>query len=163
LELAPGTAASGVCWEDVGLAAVSCGSALAHPGRSATRRKKKVWEGALGAFPSIPPLLTARVGAGGTELDRGIVQEYGYSPRASQHSDLHSESRFARFFSASVRRNACKSLKFEFLKFSTLGAQHMSQGFQSYFCTGETTGFCKKFIFENRVWSLFQIQSLIDV
>jgi hypothetical protein len=44
------------------------------------------WEGALGAFPSVPPLLTARVGAGGTELDRGIVQEYGYSPRASKNS-----------------------------------------------------------------------------
>jgi hypothetical protein len=31
------------------------------------------WEGALGAFLLIPPLLTARVGAGGTQLDRGIV------------------------------------------------------------------------------------------
>jgi hypothetical protein len=93
-----------------------------------------VWEGALGAFLSIPSFLTARVGAGGTELDRGIVQEYGYSPRASQNSDLHSESRFARFFSASVRRNARKSLKFKFLKTSTLGDQHINPGFQIYFC-----------------------------
>jgi hypothetical protein len=143
LELAPGTAASGVCWEGVDSAAGGCGSALAHPGRSASSREKKVWEGALGAFPSVPPLLTAWVGAGGTELDRGISQEHGYRPEANQNSDLHSESRFARFFSASVRRNARKSLKFEFLKFSTLGDQHIGQGFQSYFCSGEITGFAK--------------------
>jgi hypothetical protein len=97
-------------------------------------------------FLSVPPLLTARVGAGGTKLDRGIAQAHGYSSQANKNSDLHSESRFARFFSASVRRNARKSLKFEFLKFSTLGAQHMSQGFQSYFCSGEITGFAKIYI-----------------
>jgi hypothetical protein len=105
--------------------------------------KKKVWEGALGAFLSVPPLRTARVGAGGTELDRGYVQEYGYSPRADQHSDLHSKSRFARFFSASVRRNARKSLKFEFFKFSTLGGQHMSQGIQWYFYFEERIRFAE--------------------
>jgi hypothetical protein len=31
---------------------------------------------------------------------------------------------------ASVRRNARKKFKFEFLKFSTLGDQHIGQGFQ---------------------------------
>jgi hypothetical protein len=45
--------------------------------------------------------------------------------------------------SASVRRNARKSLKFEFLIFSTLGDQHMSPSFQSYFCYKERTGFAE--------------------
>jgi hypothetical protein len=90
LELAPGTAASGACWEGAGSAAECCGSALAHPGRSATRRKK-TGRGALGAFLSVPPLLTARVGAGGTELDRGIVQKHGDSAGASKNSAAHSE------------------------------------------------------------------------
>jgi hypothetical protein len=85
----------------------------------------------------------AWVGAGGTELDRGASQEHGYRPEMNQNSDLHSESRFAQFFSASARRNARKSLKFKFLKFSTLGDQHNGQGFQSYFCSGEITGFAK--------------------
>jgi hypothetical protein len=41
------------------------------------------------------------------------------------------------FLSASVRRNARKNLKFEFLKFSTLGDQHIGQGVLSYFCYKE--------------------------
>jgi hypothetical protein len=53
---------------------------------------------------------------------------------------------------ASVRRNARKSLKFEFLKFSTLGAQHMSQGIQWYFCSEERTRFAE---------ILFQIFGLV--
>jgi hypothetical protein len=36
-----------------------------------------------------------------------------------------------------VRRNARMKLNFEFLKFFTLGAQHISQGFQRYFCYQE--------------------------
>jgi hypothetical protein len=34
--------------------------------------------GVLGAFLFFPPLLTARVGAEGAGLDRGVIQEYGY-------------------------------------------------------------------------------------
>jgi hypothetical protein len=34
-------------------------------------------------------------------------------------------------------------LKFEFLKFFTLGGQHIRQGFQRYFCSEEITGFAK--------------------
>jgi hypothetical protein len=50
---------------------------------------------------------------------------------------------FARFHLPGVRRNARKKFKFEFLKFSTLGDQHIGQGFQSYFCSGEITGFAQ--------------------
>jgi hypothetical protein len=42
-----------------------------------------------------------------------------------------------------VRHNARKRFKFEFLKFFTLGAQHISQGFQRYFCSEEITCFAK--------------------
>jgi hypothetical protein len=44
---------------------------------------------------------------------------------------------------ASVRRNARKKFKFEFLKFSTLVDQHIGQGFQSYFCYKERIGFAE--------------------
>jgi hypothetical protein len=55
----------------------------------------------------------------------------------------HSKLDLVRFLSASVRRNARKSLKFEFLKFSTLGAQHISQGILSYFCFKERRSFAE--------------------
>jgi hypothetical protein len=47
--------------------------------------------GVLGAFLFFPPLLTARVGAEGAGLDRGVVQEHGYRLRANGDSDPHSE------------------------------------------------------------------------
>jgi hypothetical protein len=47
---------------------------------------------------------------------------------------------FARFHLPGVRRIARKKFIFEFLKFSTLGDQHIGQGFQSYFCSGEIVG-----------------------
>jgi hypothetical protein len=65
LELTPVTAASGVCWEGVGLAAVGCGSALAPPGWSASCREEDHWEGALVANLAFPPLLLAWVGLRG--------------------------------------------------------------------------------------------------
>jgi hypothetical protein len=52
----------------------------------ASSREKKVWEGALGTFLLLPPLLTAWVRAGGTGLDRGVSQEHGDSARASKNS-----------------------------------------------------------------------------
>jgi hypothetical protein len=42
-----------------------------------------------------------------------------------------------------VRRNARKRFKFKLLKFSTLGDQHISQGFQWYFCSEEIGGFAE--------------------
>jgi hypothetical protein len=44
---------------------------------------------------------------------------------------------FAQFHLPGVRRIARKNFKFEFLKVSTLGDQHIGQGFQSYFCYKE--------------------------
>jgi hypothetical protein len=61
-----------------------------------------------------------------------------------------------------VRRNARMKLNFEFLKFFTLGDQHISQGFQRYFCYQERLSFAE-IIFQILVLSLFQIQSLADV
>jgi hypothetical protein len=99
--------------------------------------------GALGAILFFPPLLLAWVGARGAGLDRGITQEHGYSAWASQNSEPHSKLGFGLIFSASVRRNARKNSKFEFLKFSKLGDQHMSQGIQWYFCFDERIRFAE--------------------
>jgi hypothetical protein len=45
-----------------------------------------------------------------------------------------------------VRRNARMKLKFEILKFFTLGGHHIGQGFQEYFCYKEITCFAKIYI-----------------
>jgi hypothetical protein len=79
---------------------------------------------------SSPPILTAWVGAEGAGLDRGTVQEHGYSRRANGDSDLYSKLNLLDFHLPGVRRNARKRFKFEILKTSTLGAQHIGQGFQ---------------------------------
>jgi hypothetical protein len=102
--------------------------------------------GVLGAVSSSLPFLTARVGAEGVGLDRGIVQEHGDRVWASKNSDLHSSFDLARFRLPGVRRIARKNFKFEILKISTLGDQHIGQGFQSYFCSGEITGFARIYI-----------------
>jgi hypothetical protein len=86
--------------------------------------------GVLGAVSSSPPFLTAWVGAGGAGLDRGIVQEHGDRVWASKNSDLHSDPDLLDFHPPGVRRIARKNFKFEILKISTLGDQHISQGFQ---------------------------------
>jgi hypothetical protein len=54
-----------------------------------------------------------------------------------------SELDLVRFLSASVRRNARKNLKFEFLKISSLGDQHIDQGVLSYFCYKERRSFAE--------------------
>jgi hypothetical protein len=141
LKLAPVTAVTGACWEGYGSAAECCGSALAPPRWSASCREEGDWEGALGAFLLLPPLLTAWVGAGEAGVDRGTVQQHGSSAWASSNSDLYSNSRFGLISSASVRRNARKSLKFKFLKFSSLGTQPIGQGILSYFCFKERRSF----------------------
>jgi hypothetical protein len=61
-----------------------------HGGRERAE-KKNDWEGALGAFLFFPPLLTARVGAEGAGLDRGVSQEHGYRPEANGDSDHYSK------------------------------------------------------------------------
>jgi hypothetical protein len=86
--------------------------------------------GVLVLSSSSPPILTARVGAEGAGLDRGTVQEHGYSRRANGDSDLYSKLNLLDFHLPGVRRNARKRFKFEILKTSTLGAQHIGQGFQ---------------------------------
>jgi hypothetical protein len=84
----------------------------------------------LGANLTVPPLLLAWVGAGGTGVDRGEAKEHGASAGASQHNAAPVKLISNRFASASVRRNARRNSKFEFSKFSTLGAQHNGQGTQ---------------------------------
>jgi hypothetical protein len=86
--------------------------------------------GVLGAVSSSPPFLTARVGAEGARLDRGTIQEHGYSHRRNDDSDPHSDHDLVDYHLPGARRNARKRFKFEFLKISTLGAQHIGQGFQ---------------------------------
>jgi hypothetical protein len=101
-------------------------------GQGGRRRagRKETEKGVLGAFLLFPPLPTARVGAGGAGLDHGVSQEHGYRPEANSDSDQHSKLDLLDFHLSSVRRNARKKFKFEFLKISTLGDQHMSQGIQ---------------------------------
>jgi hypothetical protein len=93
-KVVPGTVVSGACWEGSGSAAGCCGSALARAGRSASSREEDDWEGALGAVLFFPPLLLARVGAGGAGFDRGVSQEHGDSARANSSSDPHGDFRF---------------------------------------------------------------------
>jgi hypothetical protein len=118
--------------------------------------------GVLGTFLFFPPLLTARVGAEGAGLDRGIVHEHGYRHGTNGDSDLHSNHDFLDFCLPGVCLNARKKFKFEFLKIFTLGDQHISQGFQRYFCYQERLSFAE-IIIQILVLSLFQIQSLADV
>jgi hypothetical protein len=100
-------------------------------GRGETER------GILGAFLFFPPLLTAWVGAEGAGLDRGVIHEYGYRVRTHENSEAHSNHDFLDFCLPGARHNARKRFKFEFLKFFTLGGQHIGQGFQNYFCSEE--------------------------
>jgi hypothetical protein len=85
----------------------------------------------------------AWVRAEGAGIDHGIVQEHGDRVWASKNSDLHSSFDLARFHLPGVRQIARKNFKLENLKFSTLGTQHMSPCFQSYFCYKERTGFAE--------------------
>jgi hypothetical protein len=86
--------------------------------------------GGPGCCLLFPPFLTVQVGAGGAGLDRGIIQEHGDRVWASKNSDLHSDQDLLDFHPPGVRQIARKNFKFEILKISTLGDQHISQGFQ---------------------------------
>jgi hypothetical protein len=59
------------------------------------------------------------------------------------NSGGHSEIDFLDFCPPCVRHNARKKLKFEFLKIFTLGCQHITQGFQNYFCSEGISCFAK--------------------
>jgi hypothetical protein len=89
------------------------------------REQREKREGVLGAFLVFPPFLTARVGAKGAGVDRGVVHEYGYRVETDGDSDPHSSSDFLDSCLPGVRSNARKKFKFEFLKFFTLGDQHI--------------------------------------
>jgi hypothetical protein len=86
--------------------------------------------GSWGAVSPSPPFSMAWVGAEGAGIDRGIVQEHGYRLETNGDSNLHSDYDLLDFHLPGVRRNARKRFKFEFLKISTLGDQHIGQGFQ---------------------------------
>jgi hypothetical protein len=101
------------------------------------QEEKRQRGGVLGAFFFFPPLLTARVGAGGAGVDRGGVHEHGYRVGTNGNSEAHSKLDFPDFCLPGVRQNARKKFKFKFLKIFTLGGQHIGQGFQNYFCSEE--------------------------
>jgi hypothetical protein len=113
-------------------------------------------------FLFFPPFLTAWVGAEGAGLDRGRLHEHGYRVETDGDSDPHSNLIFFDFCLPGARHNARKRFKFEILKNFTLGGQHVSQGFQRYFCYTERLSFAE-IIFQILVLSLFQIQSLAEV
>jgi hypothetical protein len=140
----PGTAALLACWRGSISATECCGSALARSRRSATCREEEGQRGGGpgGVFPLLP-CRTAWVGAEGAGLDRGGLHEHGYRLEMNGNSGAHSDLIFSDFCSPGVRSNARKKLRFEFLKFFTLGGQHIRQGFQGYFCSQEITCFAK--------------------
>jgi hypothetical protein len=92
---------------------------------SSLQRGRRRREGGPGGVLRFLPCRTAWIGAEGAGLDRGDVQEHGYRLRARENSDAHSASNFLDFCSPGVRPNARKKFKFEFLKFFTLGGQHI--------------------------------------
>jgi hypothetical protein len=113
------------------------------------RRCAASWEeerGGLGCCLLFSSLSHGSSRGRGRWLDRGIIQEHGDRVWASKNSDLHSSFDLARFHLPGVLRIARKNFKFEILKNFTLGDQHIGQGFQSYFCSGEITGFAKIYI-----------------
>jgi hypothetical protein len=122
----PGTAALLTCWRGSVEATRCCGSALARSRWSATcREQREKRGGVLGAFLVFPPFLTAWVGAEGAGVDRGVVHEHGYRVETDGDSDPHSSFDFLDFCLPGVWSNARKKFKFEFLKFFTLGDQHI--------------------------------------
>jgi hypothetical protein len=105
------------------------------------QRGRGIERGVWLASSSSPPFLTARVGAEGAGLDREGLHEHGYRLKANGNNEAHSDLIFSDFCSPGVRSNACKKLKLKFLKFFTLGGQHVRQGFQRYFCYTERLSF----------------------
>jgi hypothetical protein len=70
-----------------------------HSGRRRAGREETA-RGVLGAFLFFPPFLTARVGAEGAGVDRGIVHEHGYRVETDGDSDPHSNLIPSDFLSA---------------------------------------------------------------
>jgi hypothetical protein len=118
------------------------------------QRGRRRREGGLGGVLHFLPCRTARVGAEGAGLDRGVVHEHGYRHGTNGDSDLHSNHDFLDFCLPGVCSNARKKFKCEFLKIFTLGDQHISQGFQRYFCYQERLSFAE---------IIFQIFGIVTV
>jgi hypothetical protein len=110
------------------------------------QRGRGTERGVRAASSSSPPFRTARVRAEGAGLDRGDIHEHGYRHETNGNSEAHSSLDFSGFCPPGVRPNARKKLKFKFLKFFTLGGQHIRQGFPRYFCSEEITDFAKNCI-----------------
>jgi hypothetical protein len=94
---------------------------------------------------SSPSLHFSRLGSGQRELGStaGVSTSMATGTRRTGAVIFTVKSIFLDFCSPGVRSNARKKLKFEFLKFLTLGGQHNRQGFQRYFCSEEITCFAK--------------------
>jgi hypothetical protein len=105
----------------------------AHAGRHRAESRGKE-RGVRVCSSSSPPCLTAWVGAGEAGDRPRDVHEHGYRARANVNSIGHSDFDFLDFCPPGARHNARKNSKFEFLKSFTLGCQHITQGFQIYFC-----------------------------
>jgi hypothetical protein len=136
--LGDGCLGRGVLW-------VGAGESTAVGSLQRGRRRR---EGGPGAVLCFLPCRTAWVGAEGAGVDRGGVQEHGYRLETDGDSDPHSDHDLFDFHRPGVRRNARKRFKFEILKISTLGDQHIDQGFQSYFCYKEMLSFAE-ILFQN--------------
>jgi hypothetical protein len=78
----------------------------------------------------------SRPGSGqrGLGLDRGEVSSMATGLGRTGTSMATVALILPGFRSPSVRHNARKNSKFKFLKSFTLGCQHITQGFQRYFC-----------------------------
>jgi hypothetical protein len=93
------------------------------------QRGRRRREGGPGGVLHFLPCRTAWVGVEGAGLDRGGLHKHGYRHEMNGNSAAYSSFDFLDFCLPSVRPNACKKFKFEFLKFFTLGDQHIRQGF----------------------------------
>jgi hypothetical protein len=118
--------------------AAGCGVLHARPG--VMGGVKMVWfRGEQGRGPvALPPpfIRVSRPGSGqrGLVLDRGVSTSMATGLGRMGTGSATVASIFPRFRPPSVRSNARKNSKFNFLKSSTLGCQHIKQGFQRYFC-----------------------------
>jgi hypothetical protein len=116
---------AGFCLSDGGLW-VGSGAVTVVGSLQRGRRRR---EGGPGGVLHFLPCRMAWVGAEGAGLDRGGLHKHGYRHETNGNSATHSSFDFLDFCLPGVRPNARKKFKFKFLKFFTLGAQHIRQEF----------------------------------